>query len=123
LFLRSRLTHIEFGNITLSSSELEFLQKSCPYLGQKYIDYLSTFQLDPSQQIALSFHPLEDRGTDEDLGEVTLGVRGLWVETILYEVPLLALTSEAYFRFCDRAWSYDGQEGKWIDMKVRWPNS
>ncbi|KAI9865448.1 MAG: nicotinate phosphoribosyltransferase [Trichoglossum hirsutum] len=108
--MKSSLTPIELGNTTLSSDELGFLQRSCPYLEQKYIDYLSTFRLDPLRQITMSFLPVGNGDKDEDLGEVMLGVRGLWVETILYEVPLLALTSEAYFRFCDRAWSYDGQE-------------
>jgi nicotinate phosphoribosyltransferase len=66
-----------------------------------------------------SFLPTSDTGSDEDLGEIDIEIKGLWVETILYEIPLLALTSEAYFRFMDTDWTYDGQEEKAYDKGMR----
>ncbi|KAF3480609.1 nicotinate phosphoribosyltransferase [Arthroderma uncinatum] len=99
-------------NITLTNEELEFLQKRCPYLNTAYLRYLSEFRLKPSEQLEVSFIPIDDTGSKEDIGEVKIAIKGLWVETILYEIPLLALTSEAYFKFCDRDWDYHQQEEK-----------
>jgi nicotinate phosphoribosyltransferase len=61
----------------------------------------------PKEQVELSFTPVEGQG---EHGETHITIRGLWAETIVYEIPLLALTSEAYFKFCNRDWNHDGQE-------------
>lgn len=100
------------GDISLSADELEFLKKECSYLNDAYLRYLEAFRLKPKEHIDVTFDLVEDTGSDEDVGEVHVSIKGLWVETILYEIPILALTSEAYFRFCDKDWSYYLQEEK-----------
>ncbi|EEP77513.1 nicotinate phosphoribosyltransferase [Uncinocarpus reesii 1704] len=73
---------------------------------------IDKFRFNPSKQVDIAFVPLNDTGADSDLGDVTMSIKGLWVETILYEIPLLAITSEAYFKWCDRDWDYHQQEEK-----------
>ncbi|EFE44392.1 hypothetical protein TRV_00807 [Trichophyton verrucosum HKI 0517] len=99
-------------NIKLTEEELEFLQKRCSYLSPAYLKYLSEFRLKPSEQLEVSFIPIDDTGSKDDMGDVKIAIKGLWIETILYEIPLLALTSETYFKFCDRDWDYHQQEEK-----------
>lgn len=100
-------------NITITPDEIAFLQKSCPYFNDAYLSYLRNFRLKPSQQLHIKFTP-DDNTNDDDtaVGVLEYAVSGLWVETILYEIPLLALTSEAYFKFCDTDWNHNGQEEK-----------
>ncbi|KAF2842756.1 nicotinate phosphoribosyltransferas-like protein [Patellaria atrata CBS 101060] len=99
----------KLGELTLSDEEHSFLSSKCSFLTSGYLGFLSSFRLRPADQIDLQFHPTNDTGSDEDVGDLELRVKGLWVETILYEIPLLALISEAYFKFIDRDWNYDGQ--------------
>jgi nicotinate phosphoribosyltransferase len=100
---------IELANVRLTDGELQFLKKVCTYLNPTYLHYLVNFRFRPKEQIQLSFMPEEESDSDDVHGEISLMTKGLWVETILYEIPLLALVSEAYFKFCDRDWVYDGQ--------------
>ena len=55
---------------------------------------------------------MQDTGSDDDRGDLEYSIKGLWVETILYEIPLLALTSQAYFMFVDKDWDYHSQVAK-----------
>jgi nicotinate phosphoribosyltransferase len=102
---------LELGNISLSEDEYKYLQNHCPYLTGTYLRFLKELRLRPREQVKLTFHPVgDDTGSDSDLGDVDMQISGKWVETILYEIPILALTSEAYFKFMDKNWSYAGQQ-------------
>lgn len=109
----------ELANIVVSPEEIQFLRKTCTYLSPSYLRFLSSFRLRPSRQVRTRFEPLNDTGGAEDVGDLHMELEGRWLDTILYEVPLLALTSEAYFRFCDRDWNHDGQEEKAYDKGAK----
>lgn len=110
---------IELGNIQVSLEELLYLQNTCKYFNNTYLRFLSSFRLNPSEEVKISWVPLNDTGSADDVGDLHLAVGGLWLRTILYEIPLLALTSEAYFKFCDKNWSHDGQEEKAYNKGMR----
>ncbi|KAF3069740.1 Nicotinate phosphoribosyltransferase [Daldinia childiae] len=110
----------KLGNISLSDDELHFLQTHCKYLSAPYLDFLKEFRLKPREQLNPTFHPVgADTGAEDELGDIHIEIKGKWVDTILYEIPLLALTSEAYFKFMDTDWNYDGQEEKAYDKGMR----
>ena len=96
----------------MTLDELLYLRNTCTYFSDAYLRFLSSFRLQPSKEVKVSWTPLKDTRSADDVGDLHLEVGGLWLHTILYEIPLLALTSEAYFKFCDKDWNYDGQEQK-----------
>lgn len=98
------------GNIRVTDEEIAWLEKSCPYLNKDYLDFLRQFYLKPTEQVKLTFTPVQGGEENEaQPGEVGLSISGLWKDTILYEIPLLALISEAYFKFVDTDWNHNGQ--------------
>ncbi|ODQ67403.1 nicotinate phosphoribosyltransferase [Nadsonia fulvescens var. elongata DSM 6958] len=88
-------------NLRYSSDEIEFLQSQVPFFHKDFIDYLRKFKVDPEHQVSLSYDEIEQ--------EINIAIEGPWIETIIYEIPILALVSEAYFKFVDTQWSYDEQ--------------
>ncbi|KAF7506383.1 hypothetical protein GJ744_011849 [Endocarpon pusillum] len=99
----------KLGSISITTEELEYLRRRCPYFGEAYLRYLSSFRMRPEEHVKLSFTPSKE---DPECGDLHIAIKGLWIETIVYEIPLLALTSEAYFKFCNTDWDHDGQEEK-----------
>ena len=103
------------GDLQLQNDELEYLRCHCKHLDEDYLQYLSSLRLRPNEQIKFTATPAIEAG----FVDIEIRIRGLWLETILYEIPVLALTSEAYFKFVDRDWSYDSQEEAAYEKGVR----
>lgn len=101
----------KLANIVVADDEIQWLRKTCPYFSGEYLDFLRTFRLIPSEHVDLQFHAHNPASSDfdSDEGDVSLFVKGRWLDTILYEIPLLALVSESYFKFCDTDWDHEAQ--------------
>ncbi|CAO3566773.1 unnamed protein product [Mortierella alpina] len=115
----------DMAQLRLTAEERAFLEVSCPYLTQDYLDWLQNeFRFKPEEQIKIDWHHTtasvdssrpttasqetpSSKAADEEVVEIT--ITGDWHQVILYEVPILALVSEAYFRFGDQNWTYQGQ--------------
>lgn len=96
-WIKTQVNHL--GNLTFSDDEIDYLKSKLPQLTPDYLEYLKTFKLDPESQVKYQ----------ED-GEFGIEIVGLWKETILYEIPILAIVSESYFKFVDTDWNYENQE-------------
>jgi nicotinate phosphoribosyltransferase len=77
----------KMANLALTKDEKEFLKKECTYLDPTYLDFLMGYRYDPSEV-----------GVIQRNGNLQISIEGYWYRTILWEVPLMALISELYFK-------------------------
>ncbi|EGN99004.1 hypothetical protein SERLA73DRAFT_108274 [Serpula lacrymans var. lacrymans S7.3] len=99
----SALSH--FKSVALTNEELKWLTRNCSYLKPEYLSYLSSYRFKP-EQVSIQFKPVT---IGSELGDVEIEAMGPWVETIMWEVPLMACLSETYFRFVSKDWNYEKQ--------------
>lgn len=76
----------EMAYLALTQEEIFYLTDELPFLSADYIDYLMDYRFNPDQ--------VKVSKVDED---IEIEIRGPWVETILWEVPVLAIVNEIYF--------------------------
>jgi len=98
-------------NLRVTSEEIDWLRGNCSYLPDAYLDFLSGFRVYPQKQVTLEWN--------EQSQDLSILMHGRWIDTILYEIPVLALVSEAYFRFVDTDWDYVGQYGTPSEIATR----
>ncbi len=73
--------------LTLTSEEKDFLRNKCYYLPEFYLDFLEGYRYNP-EEVCINQHG----------DQLEIFIQGFWYRTILWEVPLMALISELFFR-------------------------
>ena len=71
----------------LTKDEKRFLSNACPYLSPTYLDFLEGYRYDPDEV------QIEQNGND-----INVSVEGFWYRSILWDVPLLSIISELFYR-------------------------
>ena len=75
------------ASLSLTKDEKNFFTINCPYLSPAYLDFLQGYRYDPNEV------KITQNGTD-----VEVHVEGYWYRTILWEVPILCLISEIFYK-------------------------
>lgn len=92
--------------LRFNEDELEYL-RSLRFIKDDFVEFLSLFQL-KRKYIDIS----------EKDGQLAITIKGPWLHTILFEIPVLAIVNETYFKHI--APNIDKTEGrKRLDEKIR----
>lgn len=75
------------ASLALTKDEKDFFTTNCPYLSPAYLDFLQGYRYDPNEV------KITQNGAD-----VEVHVEGYWYRTILWEVPILCLISEIFYK-------------------------
>jgi len=83
--IKQELANLEY--VRLNKTEYEYLN-TISFFSKDYVKYLKSFKFNAKYVSVAS---------NAD-GELLMTINGPWVDTILFEVPLLAIVNELYFR-------------------------
>src|SRR5690606_20777234 len=86
--------------IKFSEDELDYL-RNLRFIKGDFVEFLGLFHL-PEKCISVT--------PGQEPGEISIEVKGSWLHTILFEIPVLAIVNEVYFR--NKAPDLDYQEGR-----------
>ena len=78
-------------SLNFKDSELRYL-RSLRFIKSDFVDFLGLFRLNEKY---IQVTPLDN-------GEIDITIAGPWLHTILFEIPVLAIVNEVYFRNIQR---------------------
>jgi nicotinate phosphoribosyltransferase len=98
--IRTEVHHL--CSLRFTEPELVYL-RSLRFIKSDFVDFLGLFQMN-AKYVTVTPSDAAD-------GEIEIIVRGPWLHTILFEIPLLAIVNEVYFRNTERNPNYaDGRK-------------
>jgi nicotinate phosphoribosyltransferase len=118
----TELNHqIQMASALQLSKLEEFWLQSIPYLRRTYVEWLAGYQLDPNEVVVM-----------QEGDYISVTVTGWWYRTIHWEVKLMAMISELYYRMTEQHMAGDwalkiekkakklsGAGCHWIDFGTR----
>lgn len=75
------------AGLSLTPYEVSFLRERCRCLSPPYIDFLKGYRFDPDE-VSMA----------QKRNKLTIQIKGYWYRAILWEVPVLSIVSELYFK-------------------------
>ncbi|MEH6306463.1 nicotinate phosphoribosyltransferase [Olivibacter sp. CPCC 100613] len=82
-----RISINSMASLHLTREEKKYLKDTCPYLDPTYLDFLQGYRYDPDEILI----------SQEDTN-LSVKITGYWYRTILWEVPIMSLISELYYK-------------------------
>jgi len=87
-FAKKLKTDVEWMEaLKLEHGEKYWLSQNCPFLTPVYLDFLKGFTYNAKEVSII-----------QDGGDLQITIEGPWYSAIMWEVPLMALISELYFK-------------------------
>ena len=93
--------------LKLTKDEKQFLTKNCPYLAPTYLDFLQGFRYDPNEVII-----------EQNASDLSVTIEGYWYRTILWEVPIMFLICELYYKITAQRRISDKEVAKTAKNKI-----
>ncbi len=87
--------------LRFTDAELDYLRQM-RFIKSDFVDFLALFHLNPKY--------IEIEAAPQQNGEIEIRIAGPWLHTILFEIPVLAIVNEVYFRNTQREPDY--REGR-----------
>lgn len=103
-----RIAIAELSRLQLTAQEKRFFATTCPYIDPTYFDFLQGYRYDPDE-----VH-IEQHG-----GELSVRIEGYWYRTILWEVPIMSLICELYYRMTNQQRQSDEQVVETARSKIK----